>query len=179
VGYRHINMHIIIDGYNLIKQSDSLRVLDRISLENGRVELIRRISLYKKSRGHKITIVFDGWMNGSIIEERDRKEGIDIIYSKKGEKADEVIKRMAKKKGGEVVVVTSDRDIANSIGRSGCVAISSPEFEIRMNGMFRYECPDPDDEDPLNEGSGRTGKKGPSRKISKKKRAALERIKKL
>ncbi len=172
-------MHIIIDGYNLIKQSDSLRGFDRISLEDGRMELIRRISLYKKSRGHKITIVFDGWMNGSIIEERNRKEGIDIIYSKKGEKADEVIKRMAKKKEEEVVVVTSDRDIAGSVSRSGCVAISSPEFEVRMDGMFRYECLDPEDEESLNEVSGGTRKKGPSRKIPKKKRAALERIKKL
>jgi hypothetical protein len=118
-------------------------------------------------------------MNGSIIEERDRKEGIDIIYSKKGEKADEVIKRMAKKKGEEVVVVTSDRDIANSIGRSGGVAISSPEFEVKMDGIFHYECPGPDDEDHLNEVSGGTRKKGPSRKIPRKKRAALERIRKL
>lgn len=172
-------MHIIIDGYNLIKQSDVLRRFERIGLEHGRMELIRRVSLYKKSRGHKITIVFDGWIDGSPIEEHDRENGVDIVYSKKGEKADEVIKRMAKGKGEEIVVVTSDRSIADSVSRNGVVPISSPEFEIVMDRMTHCEHHHLDDEDPDNNVSGKTGKKGPSRKISKKKRLIFERIKKL
>ncbi|MBE9547051.1 MAG: NYN domain-containing protein [Proteobacteria bacterium] len=172
-------MHVIIDGYNLIRQSDSLRHFERISLENGRKELIRKVSLYKKSRGHKITIVFDGWASGSPIEERDREEGIDIIYSRKGEKADEVIKRMVKSSGEEIVVVTSDRGITDSISRNGGVAISSPEFEIKMDEMRHYDDTPPDDEDQYITVSRGTKKKGPSRKISRKKRGTLKRTGKL
>ena len=172
-------MHIIIDGYNLIRQSDSLRSFERISLENGRRELTRRASLYKKSMGHKITIVFDGWMDGSPTGDRDRKWGIDIIYSKKGERADEVIKRMAKKGGDEIVVVTSDRNIADSISKSDGVAITSPEFEIKMNRVSYCDYTPPDDEDQSDKESRGTKKKGPSRKISKKRRAALKRTRKL
>jgi len=172
-------MHIIIDGYNLIRQSDSLRRFERISLESGRKELIRRISLYKRAKGHRVTIVFDGWMNGSLMEERDREEGIDIIYSRKGEKADEVIKRMANNGEEEIVVVTTDRGIADSVSRSGGVAISSPEFEVKMEGMSQYDRTPSDDEEQYGKISMGTKKKGPSRKISRKERAVLKRTRKL
>ncbi len=172
-------MHIIIDGYNLIRQSDVLKDFERVSLENGRKELIRRVALYKKSRGHKITIVFDGWVSGPPTEERDREGGINIIYSRKGEKADEVIKRMAKTSGEEIVVVTSDREITDSISRSGGVAIPSPEFEVKMEGMPHYEHTPPDDKDQYDKVFKGTKKKGPSRKISRKKRGILKRTRKL
>ena len=86
-------MHIIIDGYNLIRQSDFLRRFEKQSLEAGRQALLQQASLYRKKKGHRITVVFDGWENGSPFEERDRQGGITIVYSRRGEKADEVIKR--------------------------------------------------------------------------------------
>ncbi|MBN1828305.1 MAG: NYN domain-containing protein, partial [Deltaproteobacteria bacterium] len=58
-------MHIIIDGYNFIRQSDRLRRFERISLEEGRKQLLRTVGEYRKLRGHKITVVFDGWGGGS------------------------------------------------------------------------------------------------------------------
>ncbi|MEQ8213875.1 MAG: NYN domain-containing protein, partial [Smithellaceae bacterium] len=66
-------MHIIIDGYNLIRQSDSLRRYERQSLEAGRQALISRLIEYKRKKGHKITVVFDGWDQGAAMEERDRQ----------------------------------------------------------------------------------------------------------
>ena len=116
-------MHIIIDGYNMIRQSDALRRYERLSLEAGRNALIRSVSHYKKQRGHKVTVVFDGWQGGPVEEERAKLSGIDIIYSRKGEKADEVIKRMVQERAEEIVVVTSDRGIADFVGRRGRTAI--------------------------------------------------------
>ena len=87
-------MHIIVDGYNLIRQSDVLRGHERQSLEAGRKALIRGLAQYKRLRGHRITVVFDGWEGGSPLEERDLAGGVAIIYSRLGEKADEVIKRL-------------------------------------------------------------------------------------
>jgi predicted RNA-binding protein with PIN domain len=91
-------MHIIIDGYNLIRQSDTLRRYERFSLDEGRKALINSISQYRRKKGHEVTIVFDGWEGGAAEEERERISGIDIIYSRRGEKADDVIKRMVEKK---------------------------------------------------------------------------------
>jgi hypothetical protein len=175
-------MNIIIDGYNLIRQSDSLRRFERFSLEEGRKELIRRLSHFRKLKGHKITVVFDGWINGSPREERHNETGITIIYSKRGEKADEVIKRMARGSDREIIVVTSDRDIADSISRNGGVAISSPEFEARIQtieagGPDSYEGKGLNDDDDDERTPGK--KKGPSKRLSRKKRKASTRLRKL
>ena len=77
---------IIIDGYNLIRQSSTLRRYELKSLEAGRQALVSRLSDYQSKKGHTITVVFDGWQGGSEYEERDRYGGIDIIYSHYAEK---------------------------------------------------------------------------------------------
>ena len=177
-------MHIIVDGYNLIRQSDALRRYERLSLEEGRKALIRSISLYKRQRGHKVTVVFDGWQGGPLEEERDKLSGIDIIYSRKGEKADEVIKRMVQERAEEIVVVTSDRDIADFVSRRGGTAISSQEFDELMgraktaitdHGSHKEEGSGKEDDATM----GRAKKKGPSRRLSRRKKSAMERIRKL
>ena len=176
-------MHIIIDGYNLIRQSDSLKRLERFSLEEGRNGLIKRVAGYRKLKNHKITVVFDGWIDGSVREERLKEDGVYIVYSKRGETADKVIKRMAMAgKGGEIIVATSDRDVADSVVKAGGVAISSPEFEARikeeeMMAMIHSSEPSKDDDYDIQE-SG-TRKKGTARRKSKKERQAQKRLIKL
>jgi predicted RNA-binding protein with PIN domain len=177
-------MHIIIDGYNMIRQSDTLRRHERFSLEAGRNALIHRASLYKKHKGHRVTIVFDGWESGSAMEERDRQEGIEIIYSRRGEKADDVIKRMVEKKMGEIVVVTSDRVIADFVNRRGATSIPSPEFESRierttLSAPDLTPCDDVDSKDTEEEIKGPEKKKGPSRRLSRKKKTAMAMLRKL
>jgi predicted RNA-binding protein with PIN domain len=175
-------MHIIVDGYNLIRQSDTFRQSERISLEEGRNALIRSLAVYRKLRGHRITVVFDGWVGGSPTEERDLAGGVEIIYSRLREKADEVIKRLLEKGGEEILVVTSDREIAVFATRRGKTAIASAEFDVLLErgvggsspaNAFGAEDADDDDE--------RTGlkRKGPARRLSKQKRTALARIRKL
>jgi uncharacterized protein len=177
-------MHIIVDGYNLIRQSDTFRQSERKSLEEGRNALIRSLAAYRQLRGHRITVVFDGWMGGSPTEERDLAGGLEIIYSRLGEKADEVIKRLLAKGDEEILVVTSDREIAVFATRRGKTAIASAEFDALLArstaGSSAKDTPgaemtDGEDEDD------RTGmkRKGPSRRLSKQKRAALARIRKL
>ena len=175
-------MHIIVDGYNLIRQSDTFRQFERKSLEEGRNALIRSLAGYRKLRGHRITVVFDGWLGGSPIEERDRAGGVEIIYSRLGEKADEVIKRLLAKGDEEILVVTSDREIATFAVRRGKTAIASTAFDALLErsaaGSSPEDVPGAAEGD---EDDDRTGmkRKGPSRRLSKQKRAALARIKKL
>jgi len=178
-------MHIIIDGYNLIRQSDSLRRYERFSLEEGRKALIRFIAVYRKQKGHRVTVVFDGWESGPCEEGRDQQEGIDIIYSRRGEKADDVIKRRFEKIGEEIVVVTSDKDIADFVSRRGGTAISSREFE-ELVGRLKTGLPDSSsyiegrcDKDEEDETTANMKKKGPSRRLSRKKKAAIIKLRKL
>jgi uncharacterized protein len=175
-------MHIIVDGYNLIRQSDTFRHSERKSLEEGRNALIRSLAGYRKLRGHRITVVFDGWVGGSPAEERDSAGGVEIIYSRLGEKADEVIKRLLAKGDEEILVVTSDREIATFAVRRGKTAIASPAFdELLERSAAGSSAEDTPGEGNPDEDDDRTGmkRKGPSRRLSKQKRAALARFKKL
>ena len=173
-------MHIIVDGYNLIRQSDTFRHSERKSLEEGRNALIRSLAVYRKIRGHRVTVVFDGWEGGSPTEERDLAGGVEILYSRLGEKADEVIKRLLGKGSEEILVVTSDREIAVFATRRGKTAIASAAFDALLERSAAGSSPadvaaegDDDDDRP---GMKR---KGPSRRLSKQKRTALARIRKL
>jgi len=176
-------MHIIVDGYNLIRQSDVLRGYERQSLEAGRKALIRSLAQYKRVRGHRITVVFDGWEGGSPQEERDRTGGMDIVYSRLGEKADEVIKRLVAGGSEEILVVTSDREIAAYAARRGKGSISSPEFAARLDRITAAPAPEADipaeTEEDERDRADAAKKKGPARRLSKRKRAALARIRKL
>ena len=173
-------MYILVDGYNLIRQSDLLRRYERHSLEAGRRALMSKLSDYKRKKGHRITVVFDGWKSGSAEEERDRHENIEIIYSRHGERADDVIKRITDQTAEETIVVSSDREIASYVTRQGKTALSSLEFEAIMNsaispsfsGIYEQEC---------EEGREilKRKKKGPAKRLPRTKRHAQTKIKKL
>jgi len=175
-------MHIIIDGYNLIRQSVNLRRFERQSLEAGRHSLIASLAAYRRRKGHKITIVFDGWESGSVQEERDYQAGIYIIYSRRGEKADEVIKRIIAHTDEDILVVSSDHEILSYAKRRSKTAISSTEFESIINKIAAAEFleeekqPEKDDED-IQEHQFK--KKGPAHRLSRAQRMAQTKLKKL
>lgn len=171
-------MRIIVDGYNLIRQSGEFRRFEQRGLEQGRNHLVTMLSSFAGTRRHHITIVFDGWENGSFSEERTRAGGISIIFSRRGEKADDVIRRLANQGGRDITVVTSDRDLAYSVSRSGANVISSRQFEASLTQEHSGLSELKGDEKQAGPRPG-TKKKGPSRRMPKNKRATLNRISKL
>jgi predicted RNA-binding protein with PIN domain len=170
---------LIVDGYNLIRQSPSLREVESRDLQMGREALIRQLASYKRIRGHQITIVFDGWRSGSLTESQQWERGILVIYSKRDERADEVIKRLAKRFRQGAVVVTSDREVAHFAERVGATAVSSEEFEGRISMAAVMEEKGVVPEKIDNDERGGRKKKGPSRRPSKRRRRAIQRLKKL
>ena len=172
-------LRIIIDGYNLIRQSPILRGYDTMEIAQGREKLLEMLAPYRTLKRHPMLVVFDGWQEGDFTEQRTRKKGIDIIYSKRGEKADEVIKRLVSHSGEEWIVVTSDREITHFCQSRRCEVISSPSFEEKMEfSLLAHEKGlEEEDEKPLPPLS--TKKKGPSKKPPKSKRRSQRRLKKL
>lgn len=159
-------MLIIIDGYNLIRQSDALRRYERKSLEAGRKALIARLIEYQKKKVHNIIVVFDGGQSDWIDEGRDKEGKINIIYSRFGERADDVIKRLAADAVGDIIVVSSDREISSYISQLGKTPLPSPEFETIMNRVI-YATPGtkPAAQRKSDTHERQSKKKGPSRRL--------------
>jgi predicted RNA-binding protein with PIN domain len=80
-------MHLIIDGYNLLHADRTLVPLNSTQLQRERDHLVDQLSAYHSLRQMEMTVVFDGWQGGWSTEKRDRKKGIELVFSKLGEKA--------------------------------------------------------------------------------------------
>ena len=85
-----MSIHIVIDGYNLIRQSRSFSDLDRQDLQMGREALVDALAAYKRVKPYAITVVFDGGDASGGMPRRDRLKGIELRYSNPGELADTV-----------------------------------------------------------------------------------------
>ncbi len=172
-------IHIIIDGYNLIRQSPELAAMDRQDLQLGRDGLITMLAAYKKVKAHKITVVFDGADGPRLYGSRDRVKGIAVRYSHDGESADDVIRRMAHREGGKALVVSSDRAVMAAAEAAGGTVLDSAAFEQKL-AMASYLAVKGGGEEPTSEEwVPTTRKKGPSRRLPKRKRKAHKRIEKL
>jgi predicted RNA-binding protein with PIN domain len=167
-------MHLIIDGYNLLHVNRSWTNLNSTQLQREREHLIGQLSTYQKHKSCGVTVVFDGWQEGWSTETRQQKKGIEVLFSKLGEKADEVIKRLVREKGSGTVVITSDRDVARFAQRMDIAVISSGQFREKLE-RGSSEMPE---ESPEEEENGMK-KKGPSRRLSKKEKRTRAAAKKL
>jgi predicted RNA-binding protein with PIN domain len=173
-------LHIIIDGYNLIRQSHSLSDMDARDIQLGREALLDLLSEYKKTKRHKITVVFDGAKAPRFSIKKDFYKGINIRFSNRNEIADTVIKNMVAAANGQVMVVSSDLEIVNFAESKGASTISSHEFEEKMF-MASYISVKGIEETSIPEHKHKTTtkKKGPGKRLSKKARRNRVHTKKL
>jgi len=175
-----MTVHIIVDGYNVIRQSKALARLDRNDLAEGRQALIDMLAAYKRLKRHAITVVFDGADEFSLFDSRDRDKGIRILFSRQGETADAVIKRMAAHDKQKALVVSSDREVADYTASQGAATISALEFEDKMAMAAFMDVKGMTQESGEGEGrSSFTKKKGPSKRLTKKQRLNQKKLSKL
>ena len=172
-------MFLVLDGYNFIKQSPELRRLEQIELQKAREGLIDQLAQYKRLKGHSITVVFDGWQQGRLAGHRERSRGIEVIFSKVGEKADDVLKRLAAEKKGGILIVTSDREVASFAEKKGSNVISAADFAEKMEIARFYDLKGGGAEEILPDRPIAPDKRGPSRRLSKSKRKGIAAAKKL
>ncbi|MBI2358876.1 MAG: NYN domain-containing protein [Deltaproteobacteria bacterium] len=166
-------LEIIIDGYNLIGSERGLHG----DLEALRRQLIRKLQEYRRRRGYRVTVVFDGWRSGWSHEVEEIADGITVIYSRHGEKADDVIKRLAREKRSSCLVVSSDREVRQAVDRAGAVAIYASDFSAKLENLHR-EPVEAEEQDNL-EVPRKRDKKGNPRRLPKKERRRRERLRKL
>ena len=172
---------LIIDGYNLL----GVRGPIRADMEHERTQLIHELGRYAKRKHHQLMVVFDGWKSGDPCEGQQSMSGITVIFSKLGERADQVIQRLCVEYGSNVVVVSSDREISDYARSQGNFTISAQEFEQRLRQTSSTETRRPakgeaatdDDVAEPHSGEKQTGKKkGNPRKLPKKERLRNRRL---
>jgi len=173
-----MSIHIIIDGYNLIRQSNSFSDLDRQDIQLGREALLETLAAYRRIKLHKITVIFDGTNAPPFSQHENQIKGIKVKFSRKGELADSLIKRMVNREREKALVVSSDLDIVNFAAAKGAATIGSSDFEEKITMAIYLDTKGLERED---EGGWvpSTIKKGPSKRLSKRKRRNRIKIKKL
>ena len=121
-------MLFLIDGYNVTKADPATRALE---LEDQRQALERRLGARAGVLlgSGRVVVVFDGGgLHGS-----SRGGGVpEVVFSRSGEKADDVIVRLAAAESGAVTVVTDDADIGARVRahRDGRVTRMLPRSSV-------------------------------------------------
>lgn len=125
---------LLVDGYNIIGAWDELIKLRRRDIAQARKRLIERMEEYQAYAGNRIIIVFDAlYVQGT--EHRQIYNGVEIIYTREDETADECIERLVKSLktvDNEVYVATSDYMEQRTIFSRGALRISARELLLNI-----------------------------------------------
>ncbi len=113
-------VHLVIDGYNVTKSG-----YGGLTLETQRSRLVGGLAALAARTGAEVTVVFDGTDVQGVRLQSPR--GVRVLFSLPGEIADDRIRQLvaAEPPGRPVVVVSSDREVADDVRRSGAKAIPS------------------------------------------------------
>ena len=123
---------VLIDGYNLLAKIQGGAGLSEKSFEQDREALIRRLGRYAQRGGCRVTIVFDAWKQKGQLRQVAHREGVTVMYSEGGEKADQVIQQLVRSEGKDLAVVSSDHEVLAVAKAHGAFTIRSEEFVQRL-----------------------------------------------
>jgi len=120
---------LLIDGYNLMH---ALSFSPGDDLEEGRRHLLDLLGLYKRKKGYRVIVVFDGMGKVGLGEEKGRMEGVEVVFTRRGEKADDALVRLASRYREGCVLITSDRSVREGAGHYGTFSFSSQDFQEKL-----------------------------------------------
>lgn len=137
---------LIVDGYNVIRQTPPYKAVAETDLDAARLALISDVSAFAHGE-YQATVVFDGHNNPGSDGQPHHIAGVTVIFSRYCCEADTVIEslsRAAREAGEKVVVVTSDAQMQWTVLGGGVARMSSAEFagEIRSeDAQWRDHAP--------------------------------------
>ncbi len=131
----------IIDGYNVIYADPALRREMLAESRRGREALISLLEEWIGRRAVQVTVVFDG--AGALrSDERAGSGRLRVVYSRRGERADDVIVDMVRRHENprELIVVSSDEtDIGRAVRDCGARTLGAGAFLSRLSRGARVE----------------------------------------
>nr|WP_189179659.1 NYN domain-containing protein [Microbispora rosea] len=115
------HLHLIVDGYNVTKTG-----YPTLTLADQRARLLTGLGGLAVQTRAEVTCVFDGAeLNGPVQVSAPR--GVRVMFSAPGEIADDLIRTLvrAEPPGRAIAVVSSDREVAESVRRMGARPVPS------------------------------------------------------
>jgi uncharacterized protein len=126
---------VFVDGYNCILTTPALGALSRRDMAAARAALLRRVVSRYRHTPYDVVIVFDG---DGASETSQPIEGFGrgrVIFSRRDEKADDVIVRMAAgvcDAGREAVVYSNDGEVRLGAAAGGATAARADDLRRDM-----------------------------------------------
>ncbi len=121
--------HLVVDGYNVTKTG-----YPTMPLEKQRLRLLGGLSMLAAQTGAEMTCVFDGAeLAAPVLLAPPR--GVRVLFSKAGVTADELIRQLvrAEPSGRPVVVVSTDREVADGVAKAGARPVASALLLKRLS----------------------------------------------
>jgi predicted RNA-binding protein with PIN domain len=132
---------LIIDGYNVLHQSDDLAELIHTDIQAARHRLVRQVENTAHRMAPQTTIVFDGREAGG--DAALTSTHLEVCFSPGNLSADTVIERLVTKfpTPEKILVVTSDHAEHDTVSSAGAQVMSSQEFIARCEQDSRRPVP--------------------------------------
>ncbi|MDT5122774.1 MAG: uncharacterized protein QOC96_2256 [Acidobacteriota bacterium] len=123
-------MSYLVDGNNVMAQRVGWH-RDKPKARRGLMDELARFAQGKRVR---VAVVFDGAPEQHFADGASYKGVVRVFYAERGSNADERIKQMVEqsRERRTLVVVTSDRALADYVRRCGARVIRSGEFRKKM-----------------------------------------------
>ncbi|MEU0911710.1 NYN domain-containing protein [Streptomyces althioticus] len=121
--------HLVVDGYNVTKTG-----YPQMPLEKQRLRLLGQLAQLAAQTGAEVTCVFDGAeLAAPVLLAPPR--GVRVLFSKPGVTADELIRQLvrAEPPGRPVIVVSTDREVADGVARAGARPVASVVLLKRLS----------------------------------------------
>ncbi|MGE4284226.1 MAG: NYN domain-containing protein, partial [Clostridia bacterium] len=126
--------YLIIDGYNIINAWPDLAIAAKECLEDARWKLLEVLANYQGYKKNKVIVVFDAHLVRGSQEKKEIYSGVEIVYTKENETADNYIEKLVHEIGRNqtVRVATSDFLEQTIVLSKGATRLSANELRDEM-----------------------------------------------
>ena len=136
---------LIVDGFNVLRSGSRYKNIaldmpdyDHDWFNRAREKLVNDVVHYA-GREYSATIVFDGGGNAESTGDEQMIGGVGVVFSPAGSSADKIIEKLAfegRENGFEVLVVTSDATIQDTVFGLGVDRMSAEGFSIEIDRYY-------------------------------------------
>jgi predicted RNA-binding protein with PIN domain len=131
-------VRILVDGYSLLHNWPRLAPGRAPFSAAARDALIQRLTLYQDACGIPVTIFFDGNGPAAAKPAAEGGPGVEVLYSRAGQTADQMIERATHRFApyGEVLAVTDDHAERETVISLGGSAASCWNFIVEVENTL-------------------------------------------